>query len=70
MAEVTIGGNTLDVTGTPGTLTVSDGWLVNIPITSEAEVISLAETIAAEAAKAWPGLTIIVSQPHTPPAST
>ena len=61
MPDVTIGNNTLDVTGTRGTLTVSDGWLVNIPITSEAEVVSLAQTIAAEAAKAWPGLEITVT---------
>lgn len=61
MTDVTIGGNTLDVTGAPGKLTIADGWLVNVPITSESEVVSLATTIAAEAKKAWPDLEITVS---------
>lgn len=62
MAEVTIANTTLDVTGTPGTLNISSGWLVNINITSESEVVTFAQDIATEAKKAWPNLSITITE--------
>lgn len=60
MTDITIGSATLSVVGEPGKLTIGE-WFFSATITSEDQLVTLAQTIGIEAKKAWPNLQYTVS---------